>query len=462
MNIFGKNMYNKKILASVAAVALLSVNSSFASSDKELDSIRNEISNMKQSYENRIAELESKLSDVQENKPQGNQSASDLNPAPNTPGTARRSIRNNLFNPSIGVVLNGQFNQFSSDEGDIAGFAVGHEGERPREGFAVDHTEINFSANVDDKFFGSTTIAIANHEGETELELEEAFIQTLPSLGLPAGMTVKAGRAFWTLGYLNEHHNHVDDFADRPLPYRAFLNGAYNDDGAEISYVLPTSFYSEIGGGIFRGDDFPFGETDGESIGAWSAYARVGNDIGNNQSWRLGGYVLSGEANGSRLTNEEVVSFSGDTDLYFADIRYTWAPTGNARQQEVILQGEYFWRDENGIYEDTDAATGPVNFDESSQGWYAQAVYKFLPQWRVGARYSQLKSADTPAALVGSALDAAGHDPVAYSAMLDWTNSEFSRIRFQYNREELATNQDDNQFTVQYIMSLGAHGAHKY
>ncbi|PIR37165.1 MAG: hypothetical protein COV35_10790 [Alphaproteobacteria bacterium CG11_big_fil_rev_8_21_14_0_20_39_49] len=449
-------MLKTKFAASAALITMLSGTSALAASDKDIEALRAEIQNMKKTYEGRIAELESKLSKVEQTQ------AKAVAPAPATPATARRDVKDNSFNPSIGVILNGQYSQFSSDEGEIAGFAVGHEGERPREGFAVDHTEINFSANVDDKFFGSTTAAIAQHEGETEIELEEAFIQTLPGVGLPNGMSVKAGRAFWTLGYLNEHHRHADDFADRPLPYRAFLNEAFNDDGAQISYVLPTDFYSEIGGGLFRGDDFPFGEGDGEGIGAWSAFARVGGDIGDNQSWRLGGYILSGEADGSRLTNEDMVSFTGDTDIYAADIRYTWAPTGNARNREVILQGEYFWRNEDGIYEDTDAGTGAVNFDDSSSGWYAQGVYKFAPQWRVGLRYSQLEASDIPVGLAGSALDSEGYDPKAYSTMLDWTNSEFSRVRLQYNREELARGQDDDQIMVQYIMSLGAHGAHKY
>jgi hypothetical protein len=144
------------------------------------------------------------------------------------------------------------------------------------------------------------------------------------------------------------------------------------------------------------------------------------------------------------------------------DVRYTWAPTGNARNQEVILQGEYFWRDEDGTYEDIDANTGAIGFDDHTSGWYAQGVYKFLPQWRVGARYSRLEAASTPAGLVGSTLDADGYDPRTYTAMVDWTNSEFSRVRFQYNHEELSRNEDDNQFMVQYIMSLGAHGAHKF
>lgn len=448
-------MLKSTFAASAALAALLHAVPAHAA-DHDIDALRAEIQQMKRAYEGRIADLESKLSNVEKTRPES------LVPAPNTPATARRAVRDSSFNPSIGVVLNGQYNAFSSDEGDIAGFAVGHEGERPRESFAVDHTELNFSANVDDKFFGSVTTAIAQHDDELELELEEAFIQTLPGMGLPSGMRVKVGRAFWTLGYLNEHHTHVDDFADRPLPYRVFLNQAYNDDGAEISYVLPTDLYAEVGGGLFRGDDFPFGESEGSAIGAWSAYGRLGGDIGLHQSWRIGGYMLSGKADGGRTSNEDEVTFTGDTNLYVADMRYTWAPTGNARNSEVILQGEYFRRDEDGTYEDSNAGTGAVNLDDTSDGWYAQAVYKFAPQWRVGARYSMLHAGDVPTDLAGSALDSEGYNPRAYSAMLDWTNSEFSRVRLQYNREELAQGQEDNQLMVQYIMSLGAHGAHSY
>jgi hypothetical protein len=46
--------------------------------------------------------------------------------------------------------------------------------------------------------------------------------------------------------------------------------------------------------------------------------------------------------------------------------------------------------------------------------------------------------------------------------MVDWTNSEFSRLRFQFNHEKLSAGQNDNQFIAQYVMSFGAHGAHKY
>lgn len=444
------------VAAGVAAslVASLSTSTALAASDADIQALRSEISQMKQGYEIRIAELEAKLAKVE-------QKQETVNAKPAIPASSGRQVLDNSFNPSIGVILNGQYRNFSQDNSEIAGFAIGHEGERGKEGLSVEHTELNFAANVDDKFTGSVTAAIAEHEGETEVELEEAYVQTLPGLGLPNGMSIKAGRAFWTLGYLNEHHNHTDDFADRPLPYRVFFNNSFNDDGAEISYVLPTDFYSEIGGGIFRGDDFPAGGTDGESADSYSLFARVGGDIGDNQSWRIGGSWLSTTA-GGRASNEDLVDFIGDTDFYIADLRYTWAPTGNPRNQELLLQGEYFWRNEDGTYDDTDAGTGAIAFDDNSSGWYGQAVYKFDPQWRVGYRYTQLNAPDVPLGLVGSALDSGGHDPYIHSIMADWTNSEFSRWRLQYNNDKSVDNQTDNQFILQYVMSLGAHGAHKY
>ena len=54
------------------------------------------------------------------------------------------------------------------------------------------------------------------------------------------------------------------------------------------------------------------------------------------------------------------------------------------------------------------------------------------------------------------------HDPYAFGMMVDWTNSEFGRVRLQYNHEALDGYEEDNQFILQYVMSLGAHGAHSF
>ena len=59
-------------------------------------------------------------------------------------------------------------------------------------------------------------------------------------------------------------------------------------------------------------------------------------------------------------------------------------------------------------------------------------------------------------------MDDQNHDPESLSLMVDWTNSEFGRLRLQYNMEELADDNRDHQITLQYIMSMGAHAAHPF
>ena len=487
------------VLAGIAMTTLLFLTvppaGAQSSSEPTAAELADQIRTLRREYESRIDALEAQLSTLQS-------SSRDVHTGSAASAPAARPASDNAFNPAIGVVLNGMLSEFSADESEIPGFPVGHESERPARGLALGHSEIAMSGNIDDKFRGNLTLGLGVHPGEpTELELEEAYIQTLPGAGMPEGMGIKAGRALWTFGYLNEQHRHGDDFADRPLPYRTFLDTSYNDDGVELSIVLPTDLYSEIGGGIFRGDDTPFG---GSANGheAWSAYARFGGDFGRDTAWRIGAYMLSGdarnrggghahgdEAGGGHEHEEEEHEheeeeheheeeehedeehhhehghaeffsegmFSGSTKLYGLDFRTTWAPTGNARERELILQGEYFWRKENGTYELASEAGEEVgeseHFDATAQGWYAQAIYKFHPSWRIGARYSRLRPAPE------MDLD---HDPTGFAAMIDWTNSEFGRFRLQYNRESLAADEYDNQIMLQYIMSLGAHPAHTF
>jgi hypothetical protein len=46
--------------------------------------------------------------------------------------------------------------------------------------------------------------------------------------------------------------------------------------------------------------------------------------------------------------------------------------------------------------------------------------------------------------------------------MIDWSPSEFSRLRLQFNQDQYQQGFTDNQVFLQYIMSLGTHGAHKF
>jgi hypothetical protein len=318
---------------------------------EEAQQLNHEIQQLKAQYQQQIAAMEQRLQQLEATQQTQPDPVAAVAPVPSgTPATA------GAFNPAIGVVFNGQASSFSEDDNTIAGFAIGEEGERGKEGLSLGESEIVINANVDDKFTAQFTGAVANEDGEDVLEVEEAFVQTL---GLPYGTNIKAGRMLGNLGYMNEKHAHTDDFADRPLPYRAFLNNAFNDEGVQASVVLPTDLFMEIGGGAWRGGDFPASDDTGGGVGSYSAYARVGGDIGDNQNWRIGASYLGSKADGQgRIVGEpgEEITFNGDSDLYIADVKYAWAPTGNASNQELSLQAEYFRRKEDGTYEDAGAA----------------------------------------------------------------------------------------------------------
>jgi hypothetical protein len=46
--------------------------------------------------------------------------------------------------------------------------------------------------------------------------------------------------------------------------------------------------------------------------------------------------------------------------------------------------------------------------------------------------------------------------------MVDWSPTEFSRLRLQLASDKSRINATDNQIFLQYIHSLGPHGAHKF
>jgi hypothetical protein len=95
-------------------------------------------------------------------------------------------------------------------------------------------------------------------------------------------------------------------------------------------------------------------------------------------------------------------------------------------------------------------------------GWYAKGVYQFMANWRVGLRYEQLASGTRDFGSNAANLTVDAYKPKKLTGMVDYSWSEFSRVRLQYARDQSMAGITDNQWTLQYIMSLGAHGAHKF
>jgi hypothetical protein len=56
----------------------------------------------------------------------------------------------------------------------------------------------------------------------------------------------------------------------------------------------------------------------------------------------------------------------------------------------------------------------------------------------------------------------AEHNPTRNTVMVDWSPTEFSRWRVQLASDKSTFGVTDRQALIQYIFSLGAHGAHRF
>jgi hypothetical protein len=330
-------------------------------------------------------------------------------------------------------------------------------------GFGLAESELGFAASIDPYWRGAANISILP---DNTVSIEEAFVQTT-SLG--NGLSLKAGRFFSGVGYLNSQHSHVWDFVDAPLAYQAMLGTQFNDDGVQLTWLAPTEHFIELGVELGRGRSFPGSDTNRNGAGMSAITAHTGGDIGESHSWRAGLSMLNAKAvdqalsainaSGSSVTN----AFTGSTRVYVLDGVWKWSPNGNATRTNFKLQGEYLRSTRTGsLVADVSGAATADAFRAAQSGWYLQGVYQWMPHWRVGLRTERLNPGSPNFGINTALLAEGGFHPHKNSVMVDYSPSEFSRVRLQLARDNARDGRADNQLFIQYQMSLGAHGAHSF
>lgn len=476
--------------AALAALPLFASAPAFAADSADLKALREEIRHMRESYEQRINALEQRLAKAEASatqaetraaKAEDSASAAEQSASQAATTASAKPSNEAAFNPALSLILSGMYTNLSTNPTKrpyaINGFVPSNgDVAPPPRSFSLGESELAISANIDPLFRGQMTLSLPPDQGASPA-VEEAFIQTL---GLSNGLNLKAGRFLSGVGYMNEQHAHAWDFSDAPLAYKAFFGGQQKGEGVQLKWLAPTDTFLEFGVEAGRGGTtFPSTDTNKNGFQTGSLFAHVGGDVGIENTWRAGvSYVGSKpqnrtyndvDANGIATSNR----FTGSSKTWIVDGIWKWAPDGNSSQRYLKVQGEYFRRKENGNLTCADAgATASAcgagitdSLASNQSGWYAQAVYKFEPTWRVGYRYDRLSygSVNLGTALNPADLPILGrYNPTRNTVMADWAPSEFSLVRVQYARDESRTGSPDNQVWVHYIMSLGAHGAHKY
>jgi hypothetical protein len=442
----------------LAAAVWLAAGSAAAQPAPDTQALRRELDALRADYEARLRALEQRLQAAEASLARTATSpaptpASPASPAavaaapltvappPAQPAAAGRGLLD------VSMILSGQYQRTRRDPATyrIRGFPLPPDADigPGTRGFSLAESELTLAANVDPYFRGVATFAVTP---DNAIEVEEAFVQTT---ALGHGLGLKAGRYLSAIGYLNGQHTHVWDFADAPLAYQAMLGTQFKDDGVQLTWLAPTDRFFELGLEAGRGRGFPGSDTARNGAGAVALTAHVGDDIGTSHSWRAGLSLLDAKATDQPLVatssagSDIPFAFSGRTRVWIADAVWKWAPQGNATRRNFKLQGEYL-RSDRGF--------------AVQSGWYLQAVYQFMPRWRVGLRTERL---DPGSPDLGLDLDLGRAR--RQTAMVDYNPSEFSRIRLQVAQDRARpAGASDLQWWLQYQMSLGAHGAHSF
>jgi hypothetical protein len=376
----------------------------------------------------------------------------------------------------IGLV--GTFAAGGSTAKDIEGGTEPGGHDPNQNGFTVQGIEASFQGAIDPYFRGNANLLFSvNAEGESFLELEEAWLETV---SLPLNLQVRAGQYLSEFGHLNTQHPHSWTFVDVPLVNGRFFGpDGLRNPGVRLSWLAPTPFYSEL----FLGIQNSQGETaydfrnsnDGKPL-----FARPVNQTGVNSPGDLlftPRYAASFDLSDTQTLLAGVSAAFGpngtgndtSTQIYGVDLFWKWKPSNHhggfpfvSWQTEAMFRRYEAGATLQGSYEPQTGGVWLPGETLTDWGIYSQIAWGFRKDWVAALRgdfVSRLERADYEKIL--------GDDPARLprwriSPNLTWYPSEFSKLRLQYNLDDRDEIGVDHSVWLQMEFSLGAHAAHKF
>ena len=365
----------------------------------------------------------------------------------------------------LNLSLDGLFAAGYSTAEDVESLQTGGHDPKQR-GFTVQNVELTLAGAVDPYFRGQgNVVLVLTPEGETEIELEEAFLE---SSSLPWGLQLKTGQYFTEFGRLNPTHPHAWDFVDQPLVNGRFFGGdGLRNPGARVSWLVPTPFYSEL----FFGAQNSQGETAESFRSDHEGEFYLGRPAGETRVKGFGDMLYSSRYAASFNLAEEhtlVAGASGafgpntsgsdtDTQIYGVDLFYKWKPRNHTKGFPFVTwQTEWMYRRyEAGAFAgDTDH---PAQSRRALRDWglYSQVAWGFRPRWVATLRGDYVNGDDAD-------LGPESARRWRVSPALTFYPSEFSKLRLQYNRDDRERVGVDHSVWLQVEFLLGAHAAHKF
>ncbi len=293
------------------------------------------------------------------------------------------------------------------------------------------------------------------HEGEEgddahghggEFAVEEGYVEWV---GLPGGLGLKLGRFYQQLGQINRWHPHAFLFQSRPLPHLAFLGEeGLGQTGASLRWLAP------IGGGagtyeatveVTRSENETlFGAATRPSVlghvnGFWQMGRATDLDLG--VSWVRGRY------------EDDVHSL--DRSVYSAEASLTWRPPERAKYRGLNLRGGVLVLD-GLVHEEHEGEAGAAEGEEheearSALGFWTWGEMRLNERWLAGARYEWTENPHHPE-----------ESAWLLSPTLTWWQSEYVRIRAEYDLLGRTAESGKGRFLLQVTFAMGPHKHESY
>lgn len=377
------------------------------------------------------------------------------------------------FNPSIAVIPDFAYSR-DDRRGDAAtvlesadGFHAphaadaGHDHGALDEGFNFRETEISFKGSVD-PYFDVMALFAASEEG---LEAEEVYLQTRR---LPLGLTLKAGKFFSGIGYLNSQHPHQWDFVDTALPNQLLLGGTLAEKGLQVTWLPKLPVYLQVGAEALQGESERVAGYVGDGVFSrkagprfFTGFVRIAPEIGFSDAVQVGlSYARSTRHQEAHDENGDGVvdaAFEGTVDLFGVEAVFKHDAPHAYGRGDLALQAEYLLREKR-----LDLLGAPGRLSSRQDGAYLQAVYGVLPRLQVAARFdvagltNRVSEGDLTADFGATR---------RLTVALTFNPTEFSRLRIQWDRADVkvsGASETVNRLLAMVQVSLGAHGAHRF
>lgn len=389
---------------------LICINSTYAQQDTEVSKLKEELkqlqtqfNQMKQLYDEKITQMQSKIDELEKQKTKG----FIQQPTP-LAGMGKPALEL----PDISVI------------GDVTGTYGDDKTDADRNKIVFKETELALQGYLYPDVRADVIAALHRHsDGEYKAELEEGYISFLKT-PIP-NLSLQAGKKLLDFGKLNPRHSHHWNFVDRPLVLKSYFGDhGLAGQGANLSLLLPTPFFLQWDWGAWHVDSEHAHSEDilglaqeTYSTRLWSAF-----DLTENQELEIGLSGLKGY--GAHYSEHKDKVKIGGVDLTYRFL--------GEKQKRLLFQNEF-------LFLDRDVPVG----DLDRWGFYSLLNYRFDKYWDIGSRFDWM---ETPFPDM--------KNRYSLSGILTRSLTETTKLRLQYKYNP---KEDDHTVYLQAVFGIGPH-----